>query len=234
MNIYVINKSSVLTDQEIQSWIPAFNKFVSHVREYWPRPATVIWCDRSKEPSLAWKLIFADTSDTAGALGYHDYTPDGRPVSYVFAADDKRFGYSPTVTATHELAEMVADPWISEAFQVSNTQFYAKEICDPCETDAQGFNIAIPGFPVVACSDFVLPHWFIPGSSGKYDYMGRISRPLMLLAGGYMSVYSGGSWTQIYAQTHGMGRKVTKDVEKDNKYGRLVKYGRNRGSAVKF
>jgi hypothetical protein len=240
VNIYCINKSSVITDQQLQSWIPAFNKFIGHVRTYWPRPATAVFCDRTKEPSLAWKLIFADTSDVAGALGYHDYTPDGRPISYVFAVDDIRYGYSPTVTATHEIAEMIADPWISEAVQISNTQFFAKEIADPCEADQLGFDITVEGFQPILCSDFVLPNWFIPGAGSKYDFMGHISKSLQILAGGYMSVFtSGKGWSQIYAEkvspTTTRFRKPSLDEEKVvETYSRLARYARDRGPALKL
>lgn len=232
MNIYIINKSSVLTDQEIQSWIPGLNKYVHIVREWWPRPAHLVWCDRSQEPLEAWKLIFADSSDIAGALGYHDYTPGHRPISYVFAADDLRYGYNPQVTAAHEIAEMIADPWISESFQVYDDQFYAKEICDPCEADDQGFQISTPGFPTITVSDFVYPMWFIPGASGKFDHQGLIKAPLQLLSGGYMNVFqSGKGWTQIYAETAGSGTKASKLAQKSDNFGRLERYGRPRGKA---
>ena len=147
MNIYVINKSTVLKDAQIERWIPAFDVFAGHVREWWPRSVSLVWCARDKEPELAWKLVFADKSDEAGDLGYHDFTPDGRPISYVFAADLKEAGASVTVTATHEIAEMIADPWISENFQITDTRFFAKEICDPCEDDQFAYSIKAGGVP---------------------------------------------------------------------------------------
>lgn len=234
MNIYVVNKSTVLSDATIQSWIPAFNKYANQVRLSWPRQAgSVIWVPKEKEPAEAWKVIFADTSDQAGALGYHDFTPGGRPVSYVFAADDIKYGYSPSVTATHEISEMIADPWISELFQVSDNYCYAKEIADPVEADQFSYNIVIPGFPPVLCSDFVFPNWFIPGSTGKFDHQGYVTKPLQLLKGGYMSVLvSGKGWTQIYGETHdGTPVAVAADEEKSkNGFGRLERYGRDRGN----
>lgn len=229
MNIYVINKSTAVTDAQVQAWLPAFNVFVAHVRAWWPRPATLVWCPRDEEPTLAWKLVFADTSDQAGALGYHDFTPDGRPISYVFAKDDLKYGYNPTITATHEIAEMIADPWISEAFQVSNTQFFAKEICDPCEADEFAYSITVDPFPPVQVSDFVLPKWFVPGSSGQLDRNGKIDRPLRLLPGGYMSVFvSGKGWTQIQARENKELVAVGADPKGKQGFGRLTKYGRDR------
>lgn len=229
MNIHILNKSTAVTDAQIQAWLPAFNVFVGHVREWWPRPATLVWTPRDQEPTLGWKLVFADTSDQAGALGYHDFTPDGRPISYVFAKDDLKYGYKPTVTATHEIAEMIADPWISEAFQVSNTQFFAKEICDPCEADEFGYSITADGHPAVQVSDFVLPKWFIPGSTGKFDRNGKIDQPLQLLPGGYMSVFvSGKGWTQIQAKETGELVAAGSDPKGKQGFGRLSKYGRDR------
>jgi hypothetical protein len=154
MNVLVVNKSTVLDDARVQNWLPAFNVYVEHVCGWWPRAVTLVWCPRDREPELAWKLVFADTSDEAGDLGYHDFTADGRPVSYVFAADLEQDRTSVTVTATHEIAEMIADPWISENFQVSDNRFFAKEICDPCEADEFAYSIRVRPFPAVPRADY--------------------------------------------------------------------------------
>jgi hypothetical protein len=228
MNIYVLNKSTVLKDAQIQRWLPAFDVFAGHVREWWPRSVSLVWCPHDKEPELAWKLVFADKSDQAGDLGYHDFTPDGRPISYVFAADIDSLP-SLTITATHEIAEMIADPWISENFQITDTRFFAKEICDPCEADEYGYSIKVDGSRAVKVSDFVLPKWFIPGSTGQFDRNKKIDEPLKILPGGYMSVYTPGrGWRQVGARK---GRRVAvlgDDPKKKGQFGRLTKYGRTR------
>ena len=235
MNIYVLNKSTALKDAQIQNWLPAFNVFVGHVQEWWPRPATLIWCPVNKEPTNAWKLVFADKSDEAGALGYHDFTPSGLPISYVFAADDLKYGYNPAVTATHEIAEMIADPWISESFQVSNTEFFAKEICDPCEADEFAYSIKVQPFASVKVSDFVLPKWFIPGATGQFDKTKKIAKPLQILSGGYMSVFvSGKGWKQVNARKTGALVQLGKDPKNKKEFGRLTKYGRDRGMKLRW
>jgi hypothetical protein len=232
MNIYVINKSIVLKDAQIQRWLPAFDVFADHVREWWPRSVSLVWCPRDKEPELAWKLVFADKSDEAGDLGYHDFTPDGRPISYVFAADAES-GASLTITATHEIAEMIADPWISENFQVTDTRFFAKEICDPCEADEFAYSIKAEGHRAIKVSDFVLPKWFIPGSTGQFDRNEKIDEPLKILPGGYMSVFTPGrGWRQMGAKK---GRRVAdlgNDPKNKGQFGRLTKYGRTRPVAL--
>jgi hypothetical protein len=229
VNIYVINKSTVVADAQIQRWMPAFNVYIDHVCEWWPRSVSLIWCPPDKEPELAWKLVFADKSKEAGDLGYHDFTADGRPISYVFAADAKAGGYSIPVTATHEIAEMIADPWVSENFQVSNTRFFAKEICDPCEADEFAYSIKVNPFPAVKVSDFVLPKWFIPKSTGQFDRNKKIDEPLKILPDGYMSVFTPGrGWRNMGAKK---GRRVAllgKDPKNRGQFGRLAKYGRDR------
>jgi hypothetical protein len=190
-----------------------------------------VYIDKSHEPKLAWKVIIADTSDEAGALGYHDFTPDGRPISYVFVKDDLKYGYSPTVTATHEIAEMIADPWISQLFQISDTQFFAQEIGDPVEDDSLGYEIKVDPYPSVLCSDFVTPRWFVPGSEGYIlDHCQKVDKPLELLPGGYMSVFtSGHGWNQIYAQKDtGTLSKVMSKQKLKGRYSRAYKYGRTR------
>jgi hypothetical protein len=149
-----------------------------------------------------------DNSDQAGALGYHDETPDGYPLGKVFAKTDRDNGYNPTVTFTHELFEMLADPDLSRAYQTSNTQFTALEVGDPVESDALAYeNKSHPG---VKISDFILPSWFGQGFEkvGFYDHARHCTAPLQVLAGGYVSVYvSGRGWT-----THNdKGDEVTPD-----------------------
>jgi hypothetical protein len=75
----------------------------------------------------------------------------------------------------------------------------------------------------------VLPKWFIPGSSGKFDWNGKIDRPLRLLSGGYMSVFvSGKGWTQIQANEKGALVAAGSDPKGKEGFGRLSKYGRDR------
>jgi hypothetical protein len=227
MKIYTVNHSTVLPDNEIEACMPAFQTYIKHVKNYWPCPASLTFVTPDQLPENVWTIIVADDSDQADALGYHDFTPTGKPVSYVFAKTDMDNGYSWTVTFTHELAEMMADPYISTVIQISNTKFFAQEIGDPVEADNLGYKIGS-----VLVSDFVTPAWFIPGHPGpKYDKAGHCTAPLQLLPGGYMSVFvSGKGWTQIYAEK---GAESAEQVGMDHKgkegYSRPEIYARDRG-----
>ena len=57
-----------------------------------------------------WQFIYFDDADTAGALGYHDLAKDGQPVSKVFVKTTLADNQLVSVTACHELLEMVIDP----------------------------------------------------------------------------------------------------------------------------
>src|SRR5437899_2827813 len=199
--IAIINASTVISDEELLRVVLALKAQLNRDFEpAWGLSATLLPILRGETPpDGAWWLTIADDSDVAMALGYHDLTKEGNPLGLVFAKTDLDFGYSWTVTASHELLEMLADPDINlMAYrQVTRRQtwFYAYEVCDAVETDALGYQI-----DGVLVSDFVTPEWFegfrAPGSV-KFDFQGHVERPFGILPGGYMLVFEvgkGGHW----------------------------------------
>ena len=72
-----------------------------------------------------WQISVTDNPDQAGALGYHELTSRGTPLGKVFAGLDLQSGGSWTVTLSHELLEMLADPWINWCAQGSD----GKNLC---------------------------------------------------------------------------------------------------------
>src|SRR5437868_15067507 len=56
-----------------------------------------------------WQFIYFDDADEAGALGYHDLTKDGQPVSKVFVKTTLDDHQLVSVTACPELFAMVID-----------------------------------------------------------------------------------------------------------------------------
>ena len=210
--IAVENKSTVLTDPQVQAAIPALQQQVSyHFKPYWNEGARLVFVPAGSVPPIgSWVLSILDDSDQAGALGYHDVTKDNTPLLKVFAKTDQENGLSWTVTASHEILEAIADPWISSAWQTSNTEFYAVEVGDPVEADQLGYEIGN-----VLVSDFILPGWFVPGLKVlKYDYAGHLSGPLQVASGGYVSIFvSGTGWTQKQMRE---GQLVDAELEKDD------------------
>lgn len=153
--------------------------------------------------------MILDDSDQANALGYHDLTTEGLPIGKVFAASDLKAGTSWSVTASHELLEMLADPNINLTVFVQNANttgtLYAYEVCDACEDDSFGYKINN-----ILVSDFVYPTWFEnfrEQGSTQFDKMNQIQNPLQLLTGGYIGVFNvndGSGWQQQTAEKHPM------------------------------
>lgn len=221
MRVYVENISTAVSNDELLDALPAFRRQTYHVREWW-RTSLEDLIFGPAPVDEAWQIIVSDDADQAGALGYHDFTPGGRPISYVFAKTAKDAGYSWTVTFSHELVEMIADPWISATMQTDYSQFYALELGDPVEADKLGYTIKVKGHNPVLVSDFVTPNWFVPGSPGTYDHLGHCTKPLEVLDGGYAYVWDDGEW---YSEDHLGHRKTAKEAPERH---RLQLYARRR------
>lgn len=197
-NIDFINRSTVVTDAGALKVMNALQKQVDlHFGPKWGTGAILHFVGKTAKGNPSnWQLIILDNSDVAGALGYHDLTASGKAIGKIFAKTDLDYNLAWSVTASHELLEMLGDPYVNLTAQISDTQFYAYESCDACESDDQGY--LIDG---VLVSDFVYPAWFIPGAQAPYDYKKLIKRPLQLLDGGYISVWEANSgWQQLYGQ----------------------------------
>jgi hypothetical protein len=197
MRIYLHNQSTVISDTAVQAMMPAFRKYLATVASHWGAWGGASLVFGAPPTADEWLINLLDISDQPGALGYHDFTPTGKPISKIFCKTDLDNGYSIPVTITHELSEMVADPYIARQEQTANTQAYATEVGDPVETDGLGAQITVTGYPPVLCSDFVYPSWFIPGAPGPYDWQNHCTAPLEVLAGGYAQYIDTGGWHQV-------------------------------------
>ena len=205
--ISVINESTVLADADVTPVVIALQQQVTNdFRPIWGTDAELKMIPQGTQPPTGtWWLVILDDSDQAGALGYHDLTPDGMPIGKVFAGSDLKAGTSWSVTASHELLEMLADPNINLTVFVQNQDttgtLYAYEVCDACEDDSLGYQIN-----GILMSDFVYPAWFesfrTQGST-QFDRQNKIQNPLQLLPGGYIGVFSvseGSGWQQQTAE----------------------------------
>jgi len=205
INIAVSNASTVAKDEDVATVVKALQKQVdTDFGPAWGVSARLTFVPKGQEPNPQyWWLVVLDNSDQAGALGYHDLTPAGLPIGKVFAASDLQYKTSWSVTTSHELLEMLADPNINlSVFDEGpiGARLYAYEVCDACEDD--GFGYEIDGILV---SDFVLPAWFESfrkPNSTDFDFRKHISAPLQLLNNGYISVNdlaSGLGWLPMSA-----------------------------------
>lgn len=209
IKISMINQCSVLTDDQVQPVITAIQVQVHRdFAPIWGIDADLIFIPKGQTPDpTTWWVVLLDDSDAAGALGYHELTPTGLPLGKIFAKTDIDYNLSWSVTASHELLEMLSDPDINLTtfIQTSNSSglLFAYENCDAVEDDSFGYDIN-----GVRVSDFVLPCYFqrsIPAT--KWDFCGHLKGPIpSMLPGGYLSQFAFGvpgsppGWSQINAK----------------------------------
>ncbi len=188
-----INKATVALGVDFDKLIPALQKFLDeHFVPVWGTPATLV---KATKPLVgAWSIAFLDDADAANALGYHDLTKNGLPLSKIFVKTTLADGQKVSVTACHELAEMMVDPAINLWADGPGGSLYAYEMCDAVEED----EFVIDG---IAMSDFVYPAYFElfrRPSSAQFDYLNLLKRPFELRKGGYSLIRKGAQITQIF------------------------------------
>jgi hypothetical protein len=192
-----INKATVDLGVSISKLIDALQAWYSwHVKPAWGTPALQLYdapADR-EPPATDWQIVFLDTADEAGALGYHELLRNGQPISYVFVKTTIDAGELVSVTAAHELAEMAEDPFANYWAQKGDGDMYALELCDAVEENTY----LVKGVPM---SNFVLPTWFdmtVRPAGTKYDYLGKLKAPFSMTHGGYVITSSAGKVKEVF------------------------------------
>lgn len=245
MNVALVNQSTVVDDPELDVIARGvYHQVRYHFGPAWGRSATVMAIPKGQTPPPSSILVYVrDTSDQQGALGYHSDSTVAE--GFVFAKTDQQYGALLSVTVSHEVLELLADPDCQRAEQDLRTgYFYALEVGDPVEADGDGYVVkirdAVGTQHSVTVSDFILPAWYKVGSVGPWDHCGLLSKPFQVRAGGYVSIWKGqGSWTQYQAQkdAEAVGMmpefKVVKHTELPRCVSRLTVRHHLRDSAAK-
>jgi hypothetical protein len=183
--IACVNKSKIGLGVDFDELIPALQKFLDECFvPVWGAPAKLV--KASKPRPGCWTMIFLDDPDSPDAEGYHDITWRGTPLAKVFIKPTIQAGDLVSVTACHELCEMLIDPMATLWCEGPRSSLWAYEVCDAVEEET--FNIA-----GIAMSDFVFPAYFDlfrlkKPRSAQYDYLNEVKRPFQLLKGGYSDV----------------------------------------------
>lgn len=196
--IAVINATTVLSDAQVKPVVDAMQ--IALNRDFapiWGTPATLKQIVRGQNPPAgAWWMVLLDTSDVAGALGYHDLTSEDLPLGKIFVKTCMDNGDPWSTCFGHELYEALIDPYIDLAAQADDGRFFGYEVADAVEAYSYDVN-------GIAMTDFVTPAWFQSNVQGaKYDFMGKVSSPYELAPGGYISVFdpnNTGGWGIITA-----------------------------------
>lgn len=118
------------------------------------------------------------------AVAYHDADGNAAPYCLLSLAQCKTLDDVST-GISHELCETAGDPDVNEWCEAADGFEYARELCDPVESNS---------YPQdgIALSDFVLQAFFERGAAGPYCYTQAIGAPgsipiaaFVTAAGGY-------------------------------------------------
>jgi len=208
--VQVKNHSTVVADTDVKRVIDACNKQVEHHfgKAYGIQAQCHFSAKDTPMSAYDWQLIVVDNADVAGSLGYHETTKAGTPIGYCFAETTRKNGGNWTVTFSHELLELLADPEINACLlDESGQKLYATEVCDACEDDS--FAYPIDG---VYVSDFVLPKFWMPSVpvTGPLSYTGAVTKPLQILTGGYLA------YLDLHAVSKGWQQRFAAEPKKTN------------------
>ena len=189
-----INQATIPLGVDFDALIVAMQAYVTkYVAPVWDTHATLRKATTMKQGH--WAIVFYDDADVEGALAYHDLTPDGFPLSKVFVKTTLENGDLVSVSASHELVEMLVDPGIQMmAVGPDGSTMYCYESADPCEA----LSFEVKGIPM---SDFVYPSYFEgfrKANSARFDYMRAITKPFQVLTGGYQIVFKDGQWSNVF------------------------------------
>jgi len=208
--IAVFNKAKTPLGVDLGALISAMQKYVDRcVAPVWGTPTKLVRTKGFRKNH--WAMVFLDVADEPGALAYHDLTPDGLPLSKVFVKTTLQDDALVSVTASHELVEMLVDPALNLLTTGPHPKtVYAYESADPVEE----LSFKVNGIPM---SNFVYPSYFEdfhkPGSV-PFDHMRKVKKPFQILTGGYQSIFKNGKWSETYGS-----RATKKRLQKEDRRG---------------
>ena len=192
--IACFNQATTPLGVDYDALIGAMQTYVdNYIVPVWGTPAKLIRSTDFVKDS--WAMIFLDDADQPGALAYHDLTPDGLPLAKVFVRTTLENHDLVSVSASHELVEMLVDPAINMMTTGPDPKtMYAYESADPVEA----LNFEVNG---IRLSDFVYPAYFEQfrkAGSAQFDQMNQVQKTFQILPGGYQIIFKGGKWGQVF------------------------------------
>jgi hypothetical protein len=224
VTVACINQATVPLGIPFDKLTAALQKcYDEHFMPVWGYPLK-LYNTHAAKPS-DWQFIYFDDADAAGALGYHDLTKDGQPISKIFVKTTLADNELVSVTACHELFEMAIDPIANLWAEAADGTEYAYEMSDPVEADT----FLVDG---IQMSNFVHPSWFEPFKhppGTKYDHLGLLKAPFSMTKGGYVIIKKNGKVTQKY------GSKA-KEIrfKKEDRRGHRSEYRKPKGKGLRI
>jgi len=211
----VINHSERFSSADAgRATAPCAKQLKLHVAPAWGMgPARVVFYrDRRRVPERADLMVIMDDARQAQTLGYHAYTPAGKPYGHVFASPILDQGGKPlrgansvSATLSHEVCEWFVDPRVNLWASYEAGWEVAIELCDP----VQDGSYEIDG---VSVSNFVTRSYFDPYArrGTKLDHLGKLRKPFSATRGGYVIRRRGGTVREVDGDRYPAWKKKTK------------------------
>jgi hypothetical protein len=204
-NIVIINESKSLTSLELAKVVAVCQtQITTHFAPIWGKDAN-LYISNSPANSGDWKVYIQDALDEPDIEGYHQIGTDKIPYAKV------KFGKKWSYTISHELLEMIHNPKVSENSDQKDGNYIMQEVADA--TNGIGYEI-----DSIEVSNFVTPNYYDAyyneKANLKYDYLGKLKRPLELYEGGYISWFTttGEYYQALKAKGKLIIRKLTGDT----------------------
>lgn len=204
-NLAPHDMSDATIERDIPSWEKAANRDFAPI---WETPHVRIVLIHGRPPRNGIVATFRHNGPINGALAFH-YVSRGEPAIVVYTGVGDFYGYSNSVSFTHELFEVLGDQftaggnlgWAPYFYIGQNPQafpvgaVFLNEVCDPVEA----YQYEVKG---VAISDFITPNYFADGVTGGLDFLNVLTHPFQIARGGYQIVEMNGAWQEIINFRH--------------------------------
>jgi len=206
IQVGLVDTTGKLDADLVQSVAAALNIQVTRdLPQFWHISATVTYLSSPhKVPAGVWPVQLVK-SLPPGEGGFH-LDKHKQPYAKVIATPQND-GW--TIAASHEVLEMLVDPYgnrlqSSVEIEIKGKKIvdgtgqygYLVEACDPCEDDKFGYTIN-----GVVVSDFITPRFYDPlvTAGTRYSFTGAIKAPRQILPGGYISWvnHEADEWQQL-------------------------------------
>jgi hypothetical protein len=182
----LVSEAEQISQSELSRASAALQKQLTRdFNPIWGVNATIDAFAALEDVPLTYWPVLVQTDIHVDAAGVHE-DKNGQPFALV------QYSNAWTLTASHEMLEMCADPFGRRLIQSQSLKEdqgrveYLVEVCDPCE--AAEFGYQVNG---VLVSDFYTPHYFDPASTAsdavRYSLTGAVKQPREVLRGGYLS-----------------------------------------------
>lgn len=206
-----------LTDQSTAGAAADLQQIAAALQQQVDNDFAPVWGARADISALAageavpagiWPVKIVDNVPGAGGVHLDDL---GQP--YAEAANGPQL----SVAISHELLEMLADPWGNRFTPAADLDpdsggqqvFYLVEVCDPCQ--ASSYDVG-----GVSVSDFILPSFYDPNAAVPVDFRGTLTGPLpkQVPPGCYISWIdpADGNWHQQQADGTFISGNVSPDI----------------------